>query len=72
MRDYFAEFGEWLGPFKQPFAIVMLDLAAKCQSGTQLARFNWHRGTIKQVRLVVEEIDIKPQGIVDSEAGHTV
>jgi hypothetical protein len=66
VKSYWAQLGDKLGPYAEPFAIVMLDLMSKCASGTQLSRVNWHRGAVTKVRLVGEERDIEPHDMVDS------
>jgi hypothetical protein len=62
---YWDRLGEWLGPYREAWACVILDIVAKTPSGTQLTRFNWHRGNVARVRLVVDEIDITPTNGVD-------
>ncbi len=57
--SYWQQLGEKLGRWREPFAIVMLDLMARNTNGLQRVVFHWTRNVCSRIRLE-NEIEIRP------------
>ncbi len=62
MKSYWETLGEKLGRYREPFAIVVLDLMAGSTNGAQRFVIHWTRNVCSRIRLE-NETEIKPEEI---------